>query len=55
MVEESARFWYSKSNVLLSSEEVREVHENLAGFFQVLHEWDMRSKEQQSEANPVGL
>lgn len=44
-IQESARFWHGMSNVSLSDEDLNEAHSNLAGFFQVLSEWDMRSKE----------
>lgn len=49
VIEESAKFWYIRSNISLSKEEVKESHRNLAGFFQVLSEWDQRNRARQSE------
>ena len=48
VMQESARYWYSKSSVSLSDDELREAHANLSGFLQILHEWDARSQEQQT-------
>ena len=44
IMKESAEYWYNKCNVSLSPEDVREAHNNLTGFFQVLSEWDQRSR-----------
>lgn len=40
----TAEFWYDTSKVSLSEEEVRQAHENLAGFFRILQEWDTREQ-----------
>lgn len=47
IIEETAAFWRNMSNVLLSDEEVRQAHTNLAGFFQILNEWDKKTRERQ--------
>lgn len=47
----AAEFWYTTSNVSLSEEEVRETHENVAGFFGILQEWDTKEQGVAGAAN----
>lgn len=39
------RTWQSRVNASLSEEDARKIAENIAGYFEVLLEWEAREKE----------
>jgi hypothetical protein len=45
IIGDTVMFWQTKTGVNVSEEEARAIIENIAGFFELLHEWDSKEAE----------
>lgn len=46
MIEATLALWQPQTTRRLTAEDAREMAENVAGFFQLLHEWDLADRRQ---------
>ncbi|MCE5239794.1 hypothetical protein LLH23_15105 [bacterium] len=44
VVADTRRFWQERTGEAVSEEDAREIIRNLAGFFDLLHEWDQAAQ-----------
>lgn len=59
LIDNASHFWSKRAGKVISTEDARQIIENMAGFFRVLSEWDARERsdletaKQQDTAKPM--
>jgi hypothetical protein len=53
LVEDARRVFQKRTERMLSSEDARQILENLSGFFSILHEWDLSKTGDEARNCPI--
>jgi len=55
LIDKTLQLWQRRTTRPLSSEDARQIIENITGFFSILREWDAAERNSASESPPIKL
>jgi hypothetical protein len=53
LIDRTVHFWQARSSHTLTREDAREIIENLTGFFQILHKWEIADRPTATHKRPL--